>query len=161
MSKIEPPIHLLNKWEIEAEEFEKKFTNFRSSINCGSSIRVAYIQGCRKRWQEDHEEKAKRPTIVCLCGSTRFKEDFIEANKEQTLMGKIVLSVGMFGHLEGLDMNGETKKMFDELHKRKIDMCDEVLVISVNGYIGESTRSEIDYARGLGKRLLFKNRVED
>lgn len=88
-----------------------------------------------------------RPRIVCLCGSTRFKDAFAEASKHETLAGRIVLSVGLFGHLEGLDMAGPTKKMLDELHLRKIDLADEVLVLNVGGYIGESTRREIEYAR--------------
>jgi hypothetical protein len=87
-----------------------------------------------------------KPIVVCLCGSTRFKAAFEQASKTETLNGKIVLSVGLFGHLEGLDMLSQTKKMLDDLHKQKIDLADEVLILNVNGYIGESTRSEINYA---------------
>ena len=87
-----------------------------------------------------------RPRIVCLCGSTRFKEAFIDAMRRETLQGKIVLSVGLFGHLEGLNMDGPTKQMLDDLHKRKIDLADEILVLNVGGYVGNSTKSEIDYA---------------
>ena len=72
----------------------------------------------------------EKPVIVCLCGSTKFKKEFIEANKRITLSGKIVLSVGMFGHQEGIDMNGPVKKMLDELHLRKIDLAGEVFVIN-------------------------------
>lgn len=72
----------------------------------------------------------KQPIIVCLCGSTRFKQAFIAANRTETLAGKIVLSVGMFGHDEGIDMDGPVKKMLDELHLRKIDRADEVLVLN-------------------------------
>lgn len=95
------------------------------------------------------------PIIVCLCGSTRFKEAFEKASREETLAGKIVLSVGLFGHLEGLDMNSDTKKMLDELHKRKIDLADEVLILNVGGYIGQSTRSELEYAQKHGKTVRF------
>lgn len=96
-----------------------------------------------------------KPIVVCLCGSTRFKEAFITAMKEETLAGKIVLSVGLFGHLEDIDMNGPIKKTLDELHLRKIDISDEVLILNVNGYIGESTSSEIKYAASLGKVLRY------
>ncbi len=89
--------------------------------------------------------------IVCLCGSTRFKEAFIAANRSETLAGRIVLSVGLFGHEEGMDMSGSVKAQLDELHKRKIDLADEILVLNVAGYIGESTQSEIKYAREKGK----------
>jgi hypothetical protein len=79
---------------------------------------------------------SERPKIVCLCGSTRFKEAFERANREETLSGKIVLSVGMFGHSEGLDMSGPVKAMLDRLHLCKIDLADEVLVLNVGGYVG-------------------------
>lgn len=92
--------------------------------------------------------------VVTLCGSTKFKEDFIREQKRLTLEGNIVISVGLFGHSgdnevwEQMDEGTltKTKQMLDEMHKRKIDMADEIFVINKNGYIGESTRSEIDYA---------------
>ena len=95
-----------------------------------------------------------RPTIVCLCGSTRFMEAFQAANLKETLAGKIVLSVGcntksdvdLFKNYEYEDMIG-MKGMLDELHKRKIDLADEVLILNVGGYVGDSTRSEIAYAK--------------
>jgi hypothetical protein len=103
----------------------------------------------------------KRPTIVCLCGSTRFYEQFMEANFRETMAGKIVLSVGFFMHRpETVQIHGETvgitpeeKEMLDELHLRKIDMADEVLIINVGGYIGLSTRRELAYALLLGKTV--------
>lgn len=71
-----------------------------------------------------------KPTIVCLCGSTRFPDLFAHANATETNAGKIVLSVGRFGHMDGLDMDGPQKQMLDELHLRKIDLADEILVIA-------------------------------
>lgn len=70
------------------------------------------------------------PNRICLCGSTRFKDEYIKATRELTLQGNIVISVGLFGHQEGIDMEGETKKMLDELHLRKIDICHEVFIIN-------------------------------
>ena len=98
--------------------------------------------------------------VITLCGSTRFKDAFMEAQKRLTLEGNIVISVGLFGH-SGDDevwMNG-TKEMLDDMHKRKIDMADEIFVINVGGYIGSSTRSEIAYAAEKCKviRYLEKN----
>lgn len=87
-----------------------------------------------------------KPKIVCLCGSTRFKNEFIKANQIETLRGRIVLSVGLFGHADKWKLDDETKNKLDELHKRKIDLCDEILVINVKGYVGESTKKEIEYA---------------
>lgn len=95
------------------------------------------------------------PKIVCLCGSTKFKDEFLEANKRETLAGNIVLSVGFFGHADGQQPSSSQKEALDELHKRKIDMADEVYVLDVNNYIGESTHSEIEYADDLGKPIRF------
>ena len=94
--------------------------------------------------------------VITLCGSTRFKEQFLEAQKRLTLEGNIVISVGLFGHSGDDEVWTEgTKAMLDDMHKRKIDMADEIYVINVGGYIGESTRSEIEYAEATGKPVHF------
>ena len=94
--------------------------------------------------------------VVTLCGSTRFKEQFLEAQKWLTLAGNIVISVGLFGHSGDDEVWTEgTKEMLDDMHKRKIDMADEIYVINVGGYIGSSTRSEIEYARSRGKVIKY------
>ena len=98
--------------------------------------------------------------VITLCGSTRFKDAFLETQKRLTLEGNIVISVGLFGHSGDDEVWTEgTKEMLDDMHKRKIDMADEIYVINVGGYIGSSTRSEIDYAKATGKtvRYLEKN----
>lgn len=94
--------------------------------------------------------------VITLCGSTRFKEQFMEAQKRLTLEGNIVISVGLFGHSGDQEVWTEgTKEMLDDMHKRKIDLADAIYVINVGGYIGESTRSEIDYARRHGKQIRY------
>ena len=94
--------------------------------------------------------------VITLCGSTRFKEQFLEAQKHLTLEGNIVISVGLFGHSGDNEVWAEgTKAMLDDMHKRKIDMADAIYVINVGGYIGESTRSEIEYAKKHGKTIFF------
>ena len=94
--------------------------------------------------------------VVTLCGSTRFKDQFIEAQKRLTLEGNIVISVGLFGHSGDDEVWTEgTKEMLDKMHKRKIDMADAIYVINVGGYIGESTRSEIAYAIRNGKEVRY------
>ena len=94
--------------------------------------------------------------VITLCGSTRFKEQFLEAQKHLTLEGNIVISVGLFGHSGDNEVWTEgTKQMLDDMHKRKIDLADSIYVINVGGYIGESTRSEIEYARKNGKRIEY------
>lgn len=99
---------------------------------------------------------APSPTIVCLCGSTRFLEAFREANLRETLAGKIVLSIGCdFKSDHGLGLTDADKEKLDILHLRKIDLADEVLILNVNGYIGKSTRKELDYALINNKRVRY------
>jgi hypothetical protein len=133
------------------------------------------------------------PEIVTLCGSTRFMDAYTKEMRRLTLEGKIVISVGLFGHQEGLDMASETKVMLDELHKRKIDLSDRIHVINPrvwvcyvckkpcgecpsydrpsqccgakmgerSGYIGSSTRSEIEYATANGKQITYMEPIEN
>lgn len=94
--------------------------------------------------------------VVTLCGSTKFKEQYLEAQKRLTLEGNIVISVGLFGHSGDDEVWTEgTKAMLDDMHLRKIDMADEVFVINVGGYIGSSTRNEIKYAMDHGKEVRY------
>ena len=101
--------------------------------------------------------------VITLCGSTHFKDEFIEAQKRLTLQGCIVISVGLFGHSGDQEVwdnmdEGEltkTKEMLDDMHKRKIDMADGIYVINVGNYIGDSTRSEIEYAKATGKTIEY------
>ena len=94
--------------------------------------------------------------VITLCGSTRFKDEFLQAQKRLTLEGNIVISVGLFGHSGDDEVWTEgTKEMLDDMHKRKIDMADAIYVINVGGYIGSSTRSEIEYAVAHGKEVLY------
>lgn len=105
--------------------------------------------------------------IVTLCGSTKFKKEFLEIQKKLTLLGYIVISVGLFGHSgdsevwENMDEGTltKTKSMLDDMHKRKIDLSDMIYVINVGGYIGESTRSEIEYAKSTGKEVHYLESV--
>lgn len=92
--------------------------------------------------------------VITLCGSTRFKEDFERVNRELTLAGNIVISVGCFGHA-GDTFTEEQKVMLDDIHKRKIDMADAIFVINKNGYVGSSTKSEINYAWRNNKEIMF------
>ena len=113
-----------------------------------------------------------KPTIVCLCGSTRFWKEFQEANYRETMAGHIVLTVGFYRpspqqeaelaerqhegtHGETWGCTAEQKIALDELHKRKIDLADEVLILNVGRYIGDSTRSELEYAERHGKVIRF------
>jgi hypothetical protein len=94
--------------------------------------------------------------IITLCGSTKFKDEFIAEQKRLTLEGNIVVSVGLFGHSGDLEVWSErTKEMLDDMHKRKIDLADEIFVINPGGYLGQSTISEIEYAKKTNKLVKY------
>ncbi len=94
--------------------------------------------------------------IITLCGSTKFKDEFISEQKRLTLEGNIVISVGLFGHSGDNEVWSEDIKfMLDDMHKRKIDLADEIFVINAGGYIGSSTRSEIEYANNTNKPVKY------
>lgn len=105
---------------------------------------------------------SSKPIIVCLCGSTRFSEAFRVANFSETLAGKIVLTIGcdmrsdadLFARFTN-EHRERIKAKLDELHLRKIDLADEVLVLNVGGYIGKSTQRELIYAQEHGKRIRY------
>lgn len=92
--------------------------------------------------------------VITLCGSTKFKNEFIDTLKRLTLEGYIVLLPGIYAH-SGDNLTSEDKLMLDDMHKRKIDMSDEIYVINKNDYIGDSTNSEIEYAKAQGKPINY------
>lgn len=97
-----------------------------------------------------------RPDIVCICGSTRFLDEMRAANRDLTFAGVIALALGEADEL----ITNEQKTALDALHLRKIDLADRVLVVNPGGYIGDSTRREIAYARATGKPISFTNPPE-
>lgn len=101
-----------------------------------------------------------RAKVITLCGSTRFKDAINYWNARLTMEGNIVISLGVFGHVDMPDHDWTTggnadKVMLDNLHKQKIDLADEVFVVNVGGYVGDSTRGEIEYAIAHGKLITY------
>ena len=103
--------------------------------------------------QEAFLRQTNRPRIVCLCGSTRFLDTFREVHQQEALAGRIVLSVECVtsSDRDVQDYNPETKAQLDQLHFRQVELADEVLVLNVGSYVGQSTRNEIRHAQRLGK----------
>lgn len=99
-------------------------------------------------------EVKNRYKIITLCGSIKFKSEFLRVQEELTLNGNIVLTPNFFSNIE-IQIDAKMKKMLDEMHRQKIDMSDEIYVINVDGYIGESTKSEIEYAKLKGKDIYY------
>lgn len=93
--------------------------------------------------------------VITLCGSTRFKLAWLEWNARLTLEGNVVLAVAMWSHSERIEPTAEQKRLLDAVHLSKIDLSDEIFVLDVGGYIGESTRNEIRHAEATGKRVRY------
>jgi len=134
-----------------------------TNVKCGGTVATNPLLITNHQPTPKNMQTATKPTIVCLCGSTRFMDAFQSANLTETIAGKIVLSIGCNtksdSDLIALgELTEEDKAALDELHKRKIDLADEVLVLNVDGYIGESTRSEIEYAVQHAKPVRYLNR---
>jgi len=115
-------------------------------------LRLALEQETKAR--QSVEARFTAP-IVCMCGSTRFKQAWISENARLSLEGNTVLAVGLWGHHERKFPDVATKAQLDAWHKCKIDLCDWVWVLDVGGYLGESTRSEIEYAEKLGRPVRY------
>ena len=101
--------------------------------------------------------------IICLCGSVRFKKDFEEADWAFTMSGDIVVQPGCWNHAQFHEDNKymqDCKVSLDKLHKKKIDLADMVYIINKDGYIGESTRSEIEYAESKNKWIAYMEPIE-
>lgn len=109
----------------------------------------------------------KKPEIICMCGSTRFADLMAAISWEYEKLGKIVLRVNWvpqwYADKSGMKENDHIadqqgfKEILDNLHFRKIDMCDKVFVCDVNGYVGKSTTNEINYAISINKPMFFLN----
>lgn len=97
--------------------------------------------------------------IICLCGSTKFKQQFDEMNWWLTSHDYMVLSVGAFHHsTEDQALRDEIlahKEQLDRLHKEKIATADAIVVLNIGGYVGASTKSEIEYATKVGKPIFW------
>ena len=106
-----------------------------------------------KLLEEPHKFK-----VITLCGSSKFKEEFIEVAEKLSLEGNIIISLGLFGHADNkydTVITDEIKEMLDKAHMQKIEMSDAIFVINKNGYIGKSTKNEIKYAMSLDKEVIY------
>ena len=107
----------------------------------------------KEKIPNDKSSITNKYKIITLCGSIKFKDEFMRVQEKLTLDGNIVLTPNFFNNIKKEDIGERRKKMLDEMHKQKIDMSDEIYVINVGGYIGESTKSEIEYAKAEGKKI--------
>ena len=104
----------------------------------------------KKEWR-----KLKKYNIITLCGSINFRDEFLKVQEKLVLEGNIVFTPNFFDNIKKEEISLETKEMLDKMHKQKIDMSDEIYVINQGGYIGESTKLEIEYAKSKGKKITY------
>ena len=93
--------------------------------------------------------------VITICGSTKFKDEIMQAAHDLTLQGHIVLAPCIYHHADEEELSAEEKIRLDNLHKQKINMSDAIFVVNVNNYIGESTYGEIDWAERMDKKIYF------
>lgn len=96
-----------------------------------------------------------RYKVVTLCGSSKYRDEFEKVQLDLTLQGNIVLSLPIFSQNDGLVLSNEQLNMLSEMHKQKINMADEIFVVNPNGYIGNSTKQEIEYAISINKPVNY------
>lgn len=95
-------------------------------------------------------------SVITLCGSSSFREVFIETANKLTLQHYIVLTPSFgFGLESDLIVSHTLREILVSMHKQRIDMADEILVINKNGYIGDSTKAEIEYAKKNNKEINY------
>lgn len=147
---------------IRSEVKEVAIAAIQTYCHYDSETDIGSEQAMYRAIEETVKDKwGQHPTIVCLCGSTRFYAAFQEANYRETMAGNIVLSVGFYPHSseqahgETIGITPEQKETLDQLHLCKVRMADEVLVLNCGGYIGESTARELAEARRLNKVVRF------
>ncbi len=92
---------------------------------------------------------------VCLCGSSKFRHEFHEAALRETLAGNVVLSQDFFNQKQAKKLSLSDRRLLVDVHLRKIEMADEILVVNVDFYIGDATQAEIAHAKSLGKTVRY------
>lgn len=134
--------------------------DFYEFLRFSDDVNVAVCPKCKIRINLREFIKERKVTqeflIMTLCGSTKFKEEFEAAQKEFSLRGYLVISVGCFLHREDDLRIEEQKELLDRIHLQKIDLADIIFIISPDGYIGESTAKEIEYAKEKGKLIVYQ-----
>ena len=93
--------------------------------------------------------------IITICGSTKFKEEIFQVAHDLTLAGHIVLIPCVFHHADNEELSVEDKIRLDNLHREKINMSEAIFVVNKDGYVGESTFAEIDWANRMKKQVYF------
>ena len=149
------------------ERVEEYYKTHSEPIFTGSKEALIKIIEAEEEYAKSvSEEKHYNTKVVCFCGSTRFANTFMIERWKLEKKGIITLGINILpnGYFIETDHHGAeqegVKDILDELHKRKIDIADEVVILNVDGYIGKSTQSELDYALSKGKKVTYLEPVQ-
>ena len=96
--------------------------------------------------------------VVTICGSMKFKKEMMSIAEELELKNGYVVIQCIYE--ENRNYDDLTKEKLRKIHFKKIDISDAIFVVNVNGYIGDATKREIEYAKSLGKEILFLELVD-
>lgn len=146
---------LLEEHEVllEIVEVAKKYIDHKCSELWYPGYLCSFHGALEKLEGKERVMEQTKPKVVVIIGSTRFKEHHLGAAQRETLKGKIVLTAGFFHHRDYVPISSEQKAYLDWLAERKVDLADEVYVVNINGYVGETTQRLIDYATKHGKPI--------
>lgn len=93
--------------------------------------------------------------IITVCGSLKFKEEMIKIAEKMELDGNCMITPIYPTNPDKDAYTDEEANMLDKMHKEKIKISDAILVVNVNNYIGNSTKSEIEFAKTLNKEIIY------
>lgn len=105
--------------------------------------------------------RLKAVKIITICGSSKFKEEILRIDAKLSLEGNIVISLGCFGHADELNLTRKQEAILERVHQEKMNMSDEIFVVNKDGYIGEHTERDIEYAKSRGLKIRYLNEVEE
>lgn len=103
----------------------------------------------------------KKYPVITLCGSSKFKDDFMRVQKELTLQGNIVLSLGLFSHYDHEIITKQEEVLLKDIHLERILLSDAIYVINKDGDIGSSTKQEIEFAKKNHKKVMYMENHEE
>lgn len=99
--------------------------------------------------------------IITVCGSYRFKKEMIEITEMMALQGNCMLTPIELSRPNKEDYSEQEALMIDEMHKEKIKLADAILVVDVDGYTGNSTKNEIEFAKALNKEIIYYSEIKN
>lgn len=96
--------------------------------------------------------------VITICGSMRYSKEMMKIAEELELKEGYAVIQCVY-NVDGQKYEGIDASILDKIHRKKIDISDAIYVVNINGYIGESTRKEIEYANNNGKEVIYHEKI--